>query len=413
MFGRLVLTLLACALLVGVGRRLTTADNQTVDDTTVSASSVARDDDASAPAVMRDHPLTVPGTGSFSDTVSPTQLARVLQASSQGWARPTVGALVHALRLWGSEASVLLDAHPLRTPGQPSTLDILLHDGLCRRIANGQFPQYLWKTPYGVRVASRTDLVHGSEMAEGHVDQLLEALAEAGVPASVTVVTHEGTKTSLESLMADSIARFDLAQELEFSAVAYSRWLAPRKSWTKRFGETITFDDVAAGLCARRFGSGTCDGCHVPYALATLLRVDDSERTLTADGRERVVGRLREYARQLQRSQLPTGGWDGRWSASGESAADARLFDDLHRTLNVTAHHLEWIAVAPLEVTPDKETVRRAVEALIAEIDKQDLEYLRQPLVYYSVSHAARALCLLSTVEPVDEWQRQLAATAK
>jgi hypothetical protein len=70
---------------------------------------------------------------------------------------------------------------------------------------------------------------------------------------------------------------------------------------------------------------------------------------------------------------------------------------------------LEWLALAPEEVQPPRETVVRGAQWLaraLVEMDEQDLLE-----AYGPYSHAARALCLWRGVDPFEFWQQHQLAT--
>jgi hypothetical protein len=81
----------------------------------------------------------------------------------------------------------------------------------------------------------------------------------------------------------------------------------------------------------------------------------------------------------------------------------AALAPTLHNQLLVTGHHLEWLALAPDEVQPPRETIVRAGQWLartLIEMDQQELT-----ATYGPYSHAARALCLWRSKEPFAAWK--------
>ena len=74
----------------------------------------------------------------------------------------------------------------------------------------------------------------------------------------------------------------------------------------------------------------------------------------------------------------------------------------------VTGHHLEWLALAPEEVQPPRETVIRAAQWLTRSLREMDEKDLLE--AYGPYTHAARALCLWRGVEAFDFWKMQRAA---
>jgi hypothetical protein len=75
---------------------------------------------------------------------------------------------------------------------------------------------------------------------------------------------------TLEAVVRDSLANFDINQEMEFTAAAYSRWLPPTKAWVDRHGERHTFDDIVDALLRQPANRTACSGTHTPYALGRV-----------------------------------------------------------------------------------------------------------------------------------------------
>ena len=76
----------------------------------------------------------------------------------------------------------------------------------------------------------------------------------------------------------------------------------------------------------------------------------------------------------------------------------------MHDKLLVTGHQLEWLALAPEQVQPPRETIVRAgqwITRTLLEIDQKELVE-----TYGPYSHAARALCLWRSVEPMEAWKK-------
>jgi hypothetical protein len=345
-------------------------------------------------APIRMVPLYLPPHGDLADTVNDKQLRVVLSAARPYWSPPSVSYALHAVRLWGK------DSHFPPARGFPNGLHcrdlikFLTNNDEFRRVSKGTFNAFLVDTPYGIRSLASQDPVHGSAFAEGHYDQLLKVLGEAGVIGDSTVVTASGKRGSVADLARDSIMRFSLDQELEFTASAYARWLEPGIPWRNRFGQTFCFDDLADSLVRRPLGNGACKGCHVPYALTSLLAADGITRMLSSRSRIACEKRLVEVALLLEANELSFGGWDKTWSGTAKETQDSLFFDFKPQfdRIMCTGHHLEWIAFAPSAARPSRTVIYRAVEALSAEVSGLSLDDRAKYKGYLPITHAARAL---------------------
>ena len=68
-----------------------------------------------------------------------------------------------------------------------------------------------------------------------------------------------------------------------------------------------------------------------------------------------------------------------------------------------TGHHLEWLALAPVEVQPPRESIIRAAQWLVQAMREVDARTL--DIDYGPFSHAGRALSLWRGNEAFPAWQ--------
>jgi hypothetical protein len=283
-------------------------------------------------------------------------------------------------------------------------LRIVLNDRECRAKTAAVGGNYLLDSPFGIRVVL-VDTGDAIEFpAEGHYGQLLKLLAETGVPLNTPVTTASGRVGDLADVYQDAVMRFSLREELVFIACALAYWTPPRRTWSDQFGNTYNFDLLMSTLLAQPLGQGSCGGCHLPYAVVTLLRVDEQTPILSPDLRARARSWLLNLNRLLEARCSELGGWDPTWA--GGTAPRLLWGDDLLDRITVTGHHLEWTALAPLELRLSSTTIERAVVAL-----RRDIAALpplqRQPFkTLLPVSHAGRALALLRGDEPFSIWSQ-------
>lgn len=314
------------------------------------------------------------------------------------WAKLKPWDVVHAVRLWGSAKQWAGDwarNDPAIQAGIgdhfDSWLRYLLSSEQFRRQSQSDRP-LLFKTDYGVQV--RADSGGEDDRGIVHPDQVLMALGDAGVSADTPVYLNQAETADVRALLADSLKRFTLSQELEFTTVAYCRWLPPTRQWTNRFGEQFTFEDLARELLNRPVGAGSCFGAHVPYALVHLIRADEQFPILSSRTRTRILGRLREISDALERTQLANGAWDCDYYDTASSRGEPEGAGSSIDQFIVTGHHLEWIALAPLPSRPNRATIEFAARFLCNFADHCSAMTIRG--TYGPFSHAARAVLMLS-----------------
>jgi hypothetical protein len=176
-----------------------------------------------------------------------------------------------------------------------------------------------------------------------------------------------------------------------------------RKSWTNQFGETFTFDELMEHLLKQPLGKGCCGGCHVPYTVVTILRIDAEQYPiLSPKMREHTKRWLGNVIRILEKNQLPDGSWERDWGKTGQKSF---LYGD--KTLDVITilgHHLEWMALSLEEWRPSKYCIKKSVDALSEQIDQlPELRY-RSFKTLLPCSHAAKAMCLIRNVNSYQFW---------
>jgi hypothetical protein len=299
----------------------------------------------------------------------------------------TLATMLHAMRLFGQGVAYTL-------PGRMkpvSAADIALDEDLQRASFAGK--SGLFVTRYGVRnlVASAHDGVKSPE-GQAHVDQLLAVLAETGVPLTHRVRV-DGSERDVRSLLEDSLACFDMKQEIEWTALAYALYLPPKATWTDKFGRTFSFDDLADELLSRAFDrSGiACDGTHLLYSLTVLLRSDEIAPILSGESRRRVTARLRDVSARVVAGQEADGSWSVGWYRSGDrTAAPGSTGGPQPQKVLVTGHHIEWLLLLPRDLRPDEDCLRRGSSWLGDQLQSAPAETIRKN--YCPYSHAGKIL---------------------
>jgi hypothetical protein len=320
--------------------------------------------------------------GPFDEAVIRQALGRLRKEQPTG-----LSDLLHVLRLFGPDA-------PVRPPsGGPSlrALDVALD----YRTSSAYFDGHpaLIETRQGVRsrVAGPRD-TDGPHEKASHVDQLLAVLAELGIPLDHPLSTQRGPGTVRE-LLADALANFDLEQpEIEWSALAFALYLPPRRSWSDKFGTTLTFDDLAAELIKRPLGGRRpCAGTHLLYSLAVLCRVDERAAVLTPGMRRRVRSHLARMAALAARHQSAEGTWGLDWF---ERPTESESGPNREAEVLTTGHQVEWLMLLPADLLPPEACFRRALLWLQSRLLAAPIAEVMAS--YCPYSHAGRDLSLLS-----------------
>ncbi len=345
-----------------------------------------------SPAV-REIPLVIPPQSDLRGTIATRELHHVLWLAVPRWLVPKPNFMLHALRLWGPRAKFgddLVNPYRNGTPSGERLLELLTDSDDAERSGVVPFP-FLYNTSMGPSVQYEA----GGYGGIAHADQYLKAMAEIGVSSSTEVTLPDGQRATLEDLLRDSLRNFSISQELDFTAVAYSRWLPPAREWQDRYGERHTFDELTSALLDNKPGEGACGGIHKLYALVNLLRANEFHPILHSSTLTRIENHLVHVSSILEARQEPRGFWLANWADSV-----GRVHDESseYQALVMTGHHLEWMSMAPSHLRPRREVVQRAARALVRHLGSLNITTVSGS--YPPYSHAVRGLALMEGVDP-------------
>lgn len=300
--------------------------------------------------------------------------------------QPKINHVDHALRFWGVEA-VFDDPDCL---SGVEMRELLLDHRRFREAWGPDEEPFLIPDTRGIRVR----IMDGDSTAS-HVDHTLAGLAEVGTPLDYPVMTPDGEKP-LQMILEQSLREFSLnQQEYEWSTLAYALYLPHANKWRSSEGQEITFDRLADRIMRQRLAQGVCRGNHRLHALVMLLRVNDQQKILSGQGRQRVTEYLQDVTRRLVKSQSAEGYWDHTWPGierEGEPSDRSSDFAPQADQILVTGHVLEWWSLSPPEILPEDQVIERAGQWLTTTITQLTPAQVRKQ--YTFLSHAGRALSL-------------------
>ncbi len=311
-----------------------------------------------------------------------------------------VSLVYHAMRLWGPDVPF----SPRDVPIEPS--EGLTGEGLFLRCltdqrtyeANSKFTldRLLVPSPFGVQVVtSVVDVGWGQEWGSTHIGKYLQVMSDVEAPSDTPLMLAGDRPARLADVVQDEARRYHPTQELEWVTCGLARYLAvPR--WQNRFGQWISFDDLAEILVKRPFGQSACEGTHAPYALATLLNAHTTSPLLSAGRAREVRERLLEYTRFLAGRQQSDGSWTAGWwedEHDGEHHKTGAA-EGVHGKITATGHILEWMVILPTELRPEPAALRRAADFILATIPKLREKILSDFHDYLPTSHALHALVM-------------------
>lgn len=359
----------------------------------------------------RNEPWTVSAEFREPRVCSDEQLAQVLERVKPPKEGLTTNHIVHALRLWGDQA----DFGDPAIPSGRVMRDYLLDDRVFQSLAGPKSPPLFFRGKNGLDVRSYDDAARFQQTSSYHTDDILATLAESGVPLDAAIRLRDGEEATVADLLDGARQRFYLDRlEYEWSIIAFTRYGHPLHPWRNKYGEKIDIEGLVKELTDKPAELGPCDGLHRLEALAVLYRIDQQAPALSLRVKHRMLSYMKRVSDQLARSQSVEGYWASGWSrveskvqsrGTREAGLSKVSQPTLHDKLLVTGHHLEWLALAPEEVQPPRETIVRAGQWLTRTLLEMDARQLHN--AYGPYSHAARALCLWKGVEPVAAWEKR------
>jgi hypothetical protein len=304
---------------------------------------------------------------------------------------------IHALRLWGPEATF----DDPRLPSGAEMRDFFLQDEVFRKWAGNDKPPLFIRADDGVRTRDFDENFDQRFTSSYHNDDFLATFAESGLSLDTPMQLRDGPATVREFLTA-TMKRFHADRyEFEWSVISYLRYLYPLTEFENKFGEKLTASQLVQMCLNGKPGSGPCRGQHRYEALVVLLAIDEQSPGLSPQGRQAVIEHLKKASANLVASQSPAGFWTAKWIDGAAGQGDDKASMD--EKILVTGHALEWLALAPEEALPPRENIVRAGQWIVQAINEVDEKTLVER--YGPNSHAVRALCLWRGKEAYPMWQ--------
>ena len=282
---------------------------------------------------------------------------------------------LHAMRLLGTD----LRAESSKEGDAPRLLAVFTNAEQARA---GFGSPLILESRHGVRYRRAISLYPPpGRMHESHQGQVFASLAEMNVPLS-TPVHVQGADRTVQDVLTDAIASFDFRGEVEWKCIAAIYYMTGLKSWTNRYGEVFTFDDIARELAGSDVRASSCGGTHVFHTLNLLVRVDEARSLLGEDARAAAVQKLAAWTQLALDSQRADGSWLHTWWL-----ADADAAENQPGSLLVTGHIAESFLYLPRDLSVEDDVLRRAGLWLLEQLRDASVADCKLQLCPYT--HAA------------------------
>lgn len=322
-------------------------------------------------------------------------LKKILPRFSRDHLRPNL--VEHAMRTWGSEIEF-------------TNADI---------ISGPQMKEFLtdmakfvdsWGKNANPLMSANDDGIHvryaDDRSGSVHHDHTLAALTEAGLSLGDTVFTT-AREMHVRNIIIEALRDFRLDErETEWSVMSFALWMAPQKTatWHNGEGRRITFDMLAERLMRNHKHDGVCLGTHRVYSLMLLVRLNDQNdgKLITAETRGQITNYLESVRDLIAASQRPDGSWNSNWTDGAEAMAKSDSGEPMSKRVIATGHHLEWLAIAPIELHPPRDQIRKAADWLIANVEATPQDEIDSNYTFYS--HVGKALSMWRHTSPASFW---------
>ncbi len=351
-------------------------------------------------SIPRKAPLSISPLYDDETVVSHEDLAAVLKKIRPKFPikRRKPNYVEHALRAWGTEATFTDPAVMSGAEMRDFLLDHSRYAVSWSKEDSQEVDPLLIDMPHGV------DIRWGShDETSVHHDHLLACLSEAGVPLDQKVYAPSARDLTLNDVLQQSLRDFRPDErETEWSALTYALWLPPVNTWKTKTGRTVTFDMLAERLMRGQKQLGVCSGTHRVYSLMLLWRLNQTHEILSEESSKKVYAHLENVRDLITVSQFPDGHWPPNWP-DGKAAVEKPTPDEAYRDVIATGHQLEWLAIAPIELHPPREMVRKAARWLVENTTSKTDEYIQSKYTFYS--HVGNALALWRKTHPAEFWQ--------
>ena len=322
-------------------------------------------------------------------------LKKILPRFSRDHLRPNL--VEHALRTWGSEIEF-------------TNPDIISGPQMKEFLTDmAKFVDSWGKNANPLMIANEDGIhVRFAEDRSGsvHHDHTLAALTEAGLSLDDTVFTT-AREMHVRNIVIEALRDFRLDErETEWSVMSFALWMANQKTatWHNGQGRQITFDMLAERLMRNHKRDGVCLGTHRVYSLMLLVRLDDQNdgKLITRETREQIMVYLASVRDLIAASQREDGSWGSNWTDGAEALAKADPAELISKRVIATGHHLEWLSIAPIELHPPKDQIRKAADWLITNVEATPQDEISTNYTFYS--HVGKALAMWRHTLPAAFW---------
>jgi hypothetical protein len=347
--------------------------------------------------VSRNEPLQISSLYNRPDFITDDELADVLRQIQPRFPvkemKPNF--VEHALRTWGVHAT-------FRDPEVRSGAQLAKFLTDTASFVDSWGPAMgplLQERPTGISVR------WGQEKgASVHHDHWLASLTEGGATLDTPVYGPSRNRSTLADVLHEALRDFRLDEkETEWTAMAFGMWIPPEGEWYGSDGRRYSFDLIARRLMRGQKELGVCSGTHRVFSLMVLVRLDDEFPAVLSDAvRGEAYRYLEEVRDAIVASQFEDGHWPSNWP-DGADAVKNPVDEPLFKKVIATGHHLEWLSIAPRDLHPPDEQIRKAFRWVIDTTKAQTPAEILERYTFFS--HVGAASARWRQRHPAEFWK--------
>ncbi len=330
---------------------------------------------------LRLFPLSISARDDLKDLAPPKEVLRAIRRRLEPfWNVLKLGEMTHWLRYAGVDSPSFKRGDRKTFSGE-QMLRCLLDSRVFRNMCGFSTPSLLNHSDFGIAVRYHA-IGLNQEGVVGHVDAIVRLCSELSIASDFPVFLDTDERFTIGDMLRDSLARLDDKQELPWTCESLARYVSPPCRWKNRFGDVWSVNRLAGMLASQQTRHSSCLGSHDPYALIVALRADQDEQLLSDTIRTSAMDYLIKLSRQLTLAQRSDGSYVPATSVVNQKEMDVPLI--------WTGHHLEWISLADGLLSPDKDSIRSAINWLTRHLGQ--LPELPGTPSYLPATHAAAAI---------------------
>ena len=237
----------------------------------------------------------------------------------------------------------------------------------------------------------------GTKAGQGHADQWLAILAQAGLTLDDTIQADDRTFT-----MSDFVEQVkwdiprNLDQEYSWTLIGLTKYFPTSTAWEAADGETWSIERLVELESDYALGDGPCGGTHRLIGLAMALEIRRQEGLPITGVWAEAAARVQQGVLNARRYQNQDGSFSTHYVNRGGTSRD------LAQNLGTTGHLVEFLAIALPQEEIEAPWVQAAVTNLCDLFDKTQGLDLECGALY----HAAHGLVLYrNRLQPGSEYQ--------